>query len=480
MRSASARTLAPLYSTIMGDWAIGNGWLSRAQTVLSGAEESSRRGWVALDLGMFEGDRAEKHNRFQEALDIARRHGDLALELSTLAYFGASRVHAGDIPDGMRMLDEALAAVAAGEVEDFCVLEEVFCQLFSACEHATDVARADQWISVGEAIAERRGLPAVSAFCRTHYGGVLTAAGRWGEADEALTGAIHLWALGRRSQLQGGAIARLADLRTRQGRFEEAEALLDRLDPGSVGDAARALAAVAFARGELGRAREILEAELDDMAAVSRGAVPLLALLVEVHLAAGAVDAARDAANRIGICADCQGSDFLRATESLANGRLGVATGDHRATRQLRDAVVSFARAQLPLESAIARLELARAEAADDAARAVREARLAHTEFARLGATWHLDATASLLRSLGVKTASPRSTAGDLTSREAEVYDLLALGLSNPEIADRLYISRKTVEHHVGNVLAKLGLRSRAEVAAHAARLGPDEKPGPR
>ena len=62
---------------------------------------------------------------------------------------------------------------------------------------------------------------------------------------------------------------------------------------------------------------------------------------------------------------------------------------------------------------------------------------------------------------------------GLLTKREAEVLELLGHGLTNPEISDRLFISRKTVEHHVGNILAKVNLRSRAEAAIYATRTKP-------
>jgi DNA-binding NarL/FixJ family response regulator len=90
--------------------------------------------------------------------------------------------------------------------------------------------------------------------------------------------------------------------------------------------------------------------------------------------------------------------------------------------------------------------------------------------FQRLGATHEADETAQLLRELGVTGRTGRPLPELLTSREAEVLSLLARGLTNREIAERLVISAKTVEHHVSQILSKLGLRSRAEAAAFATR----------
>jgi DNA-binding NarL/FixJ family response regulator len=462
-----ARQLAPAYGMVLGDWAVSSGWMARAQTLLGEGTDSPESGWVALNVGMFESDRSRKDEQFRAALEIARRAGDLELEILSLAYLGASLVHGDRIDEGMRLLDEALAAVAGAEVESFQVLEEVFCQLFSACERAHDVARADQWIRVGEQIAAARSLPSVSAFCQTHYGGVLTTAGRWDEADAALTEAVRLWGLGWKS-LRPGALARLAELRVRQGRFEDAARLLDELDANE--ETARARAVVHLARGQPEIARDVLTRALEQRDTMSTASVPLLATLVEVELSAGEVDRAASAARQLDSIAACTSSRYAAAEAAFARGRVCVGQSDGDVASCLREALAAFSAGMMPMEAARCRLELASALATEQPDLAATEARAALETFERLDAPRQADAAAALLRSLGARPAPGPRTEGTLTKRELEVLELLGLGLSNPAIAERLFISRKTVEHHVSRILGKLGLRSRAEAAAYAAR----------
>ena len=77
---------------------------------------------------------------------------------------------------------------------------------------------------------------------------------------------------------------------------------------------------------------------------------------------------------------------------------------------------------------------------------------------------------AALMRSLGAKGRAGPRAAGLLTQREIEVLRLLGEGLTNAEIATRLFISPKTAEHHASRIFAKLGLTKRSEAAAYAVR----------
>ena len=144
------------------------------------------------------------------------------------------------------------------------------------------------------------------------------------------------------------------------------------------------------------------------------------------------------------------------------------------ACAHLETALAAFVRAGIPYRAAQTRLMLAQVLGHGDRAVAGAEARAALSVFEDLGARRDADLAAALMRDLGVKAArtGPKNV-GRLTRREQEVLALLGEGLSNPEIARRLFLSRKTVEHHVARILAKLGLRGRAEAAALVARGAP-------
>ena len=468
----AATTASWITGNVLGDWAVRNGWLARARTVLEEVGgDGPEHGWLLLTKAFTEPDAQVREALLREAIAVGHRLGDPDIEFEALSYLGGVLVMTDRVEEGLTFLDESLAAVCAGELKELATMESIFCGFFWACELVTDVPRADQWMRAAADLMERRNV--VAAFCRAHYGGILTAAGRWDQAETELLAAARHLDRGM-STRRDAAVIRLGELRVRQGRLEEAARLLEGLDHHP--DAVRALAALHLARGEVALARDLLEraSEGRDDVVPTVGDLtmvgPLLTLLVDVHLEEGDVDAAARVAGRLDRIAEAQRGPYLKAAAALAKGRLCVATGEGDARACLHEALEGFARAQLPLERARTRLELARALAEGSPEVAIAEATLALQDFERLEATRHADAAGALLRSLGAPIRTGPKGIGALTRREAEVLELIGAGLSNPEIGDRLFITRKTVEHHVGSVLSKLGLRNRAEAAAYATR----------
>jgi RNA polymerase sigma factor (sigma-70 family) len=152
---------------------------------------------------------------------------------------------------------------------------------------------------------------------------------------------------------------------------------------------------------------------------------------------------------------------------------MAAAAGDHdRARTLLEDAADGFQRSGAPFEAAVARVELATSLAGlGQAGEAEREAEAALARLLELGAVVEAE------RARRTRDACARGDAGplalaELTPREGEVLRLLADGLTNRQIAERLVLSEHTVHRHVTNILRKLGLPSRTAAAAYAVRAG--------
>lgn len=456
----AGRELAFLHAAVYGNGAAASGWLARARGLADEAGDCSETGWVELAEAMVTDDPDAIDAHVDVATGIARRAGDRDLHFCALGYAGASLVLRGQVAEGMRRVDEAALAATTGEVRDHLVVGEIYCKMLLCCELALDVRRAQEWIAVADACGRASDDLWVSAICRMHYGGILVAAGRWTEAEEQLTSSLRLHDAGMRA-LRAGAAVRLAGLRVRQGRYAEATRLLE-------GNEADQQAVVPLARLHLDRGEpDVAEALLRRSLGATRTGLqdaPALALLAEVRAARRRRSEAEQVLARLRALASRTGLPHVRGfAESVAGLLAGRA-----ALRHLESALVAFTQAELPYEAARCRLAIVGALRTDLPELAVAEARAALAVFRSLGARRDADEAAQLLRGLGVRlpaARSPRTTAG-LTPRECEVLSLVVEGLSNQQIADRLFLSKRTVEHHIGHVMAKIGAGTRSELIA--------------
>jgi DNA-binding NarL/FixJ family response regulator len=183
----------------------------------------------------------------------------------------------------------------------------------------------------------------------------------------------------------------------------------------------------------------------------------------------GDIETAHQAARRLAELAQRSGSALLLAQAELAEGQMRRASGDPQAREYFQAAIERLQAYEQSLLCSRAKLELARLLRDSDPPAAITWARAALASFERLGANPDAGQAAHLLQQLGVARRGGPRLKSPLTRRESEILALITQGLSNRGIADRLVLSAKTVEHHVGQILSKLGARSRAEAAAYAA-----------
>jgi DNA-binding CsgD family transcriptional regulator len=465
--------LAREYALVWANEAAANGWFARAERLLADVAPAAERGWLELARSERAREPALRAQLARSALEVAIGTGDADLELRALAQLGLVEVSIGEVDKGLARLDEAMAAATGGEPATLETFADVCCTLMLACELADDSERPKQWSQVFEAFVRSYDHVSLLAFCRTCCADVHAANGRVDAAEQELVEALReLREAGQRARCVHPA-TRLAEIRVLQGRFDEAEQLLEGFE--AEPEAVQAAVALRLARGEPQAATALLEARLCEVARSSLLAAPLLAQLVEARLAASDVRGAQAAAAELAAVAETSGRERVAALATLAQGSVALALGDPAAVELLQQAVNLFAALPSPLGAARARLELARAQADSAPQVAVDLARRARTELEALGAAREADAAAALMRTLGAKgRAGPRDY-GVLSRRELEVLRLVGEGLTNGEIATRLFISPKTAEHHVGRIYAKLQLRNRPELAASAVRNLGDE-----
>jgi DNA-binding CsgD family transcriptional regulator/tetratricopeptide (TPR) repeat protein len=442
-------------------------WLSRLAWFLGNYAEARQHATEALDvltplgedeeLAMALSNRAQLHMLAREhdpcvvfgqrAIDMARRLGSVEVLSHALNNVGSSQIYV-DMAAGRRMQEESLALALDHDLHQHAA--RAFTNLATSSIQARDYSYAQRWLESGLNYTLERDLDSWWHYMLAWRARIFVETGRWPEAEADATTVIENVRPPAVTRIP--ALTALGVLRARQRRPDANELL----------DEALALALPTAEKQRL---------------------IPVRAARAELALLQGRRDAARteaDAGLQLLSQTDLSWEwDLLRYMKWRADGTRNTPPGkpcvngapcsphDLSIRGDWRTAAETWERLGCPYE---------RAEAlADGDVPAMEEAL---QRLLTLGAAAAADRVRQDLRRVGVTRLrrGPRPTTrahpAGLTQRESEILALLAQRLSNPAIGTRLFVSAKTVEHHVSAILAKLEVASRDEAVAEAVRRG--------
>ncbi len=444
---------------------IAGAWLRRARRCLENQPECVELGNLVLREvegwhGAGELERAAAGAR--DVLALGLRLGSADLEAEAQQALGRVLIDAGELDAGLGTLDEAMLSAVEGRLSPYST-GKVLCSMISACEQLGDLARAAEWTDATMRWSEQHPLAMWPGICRVHHASILQQRGDLVAAEREARRAcaeidgFHVWNVAAGWVEVGEIRRRLGDLDGAAEAFDRAEAL--------TGQQSAGLAMLWLAQGRLPQAAALISRLLEQQAwnALARGR--LLPACIQIAVAAGDLEAAEAATVELEGIAAAHRSPLLGAAALSSRGRLQLARTECPAARStLRSALERWHELEVPYEIATTRLLLAQAcHACGDEEEAARS--LAHA--------------AEVFDRLGVVTADRVLPAG-LTAREAEVLVLVGEGCTNRQVADRLFLSERTVARHLSNVFTKTGVTSRTAAAAFAFAQGlaPHQKGG--
>jgi DNA-binding CsgD family transcriptional regulator len=447
--------------------------------LLTGPERARAQAWASF-ARMFLADldgAAAAAAQARAAAVSARDHVATSISMVTLAMTSLRRGH---LPEALRIADDAmrLADQSPGRLGHRFPVHiprgYVLVELDRLDEARTTIEsgmRISEELGIGRPLADYQGVRALERFL----------AGQWDDAVAEIEAGAGL--AGETGESHGLIIGRSVlslirlhrnDLPGVRDAVGAVPGELSALGGGYHGDwFAWARALLLEADGELADAFETLS-DCWDRCARSGSALEYPVIgpdLVRLALAAGDAGRAREVAAAVTCVASGNEVPWMTGAALRCQG-LAETDADI-----LQAAVDAYARGRRPLELALTCEDAGAAVARQgNVARAGQLLDQAITIYERLGAARDLARAEAILRGMGVRrgrhVTHRRAQSGwpSLTPSERAVVDLVAEGLSNPQIGQRLYVSRRTVQTHLAHVFAKLHIASRAQLAAEAAR----------
>jgi DNA-binding CsgD family transcriptional regulator len=428
--------------------------------------------------------------RHREAIELASAAGAdaeraerLDLRLRAMGIEGLARAKHGEYPDGLAIVRDGLALALEHDLT--AAAAELYQRLSVTLYEAADYAAAEEALDTALELCRTNPDASTLSACVGCLAFVLRERGEWRRAEEICR---EMLADDGSSFVAGGL---LGAIHAYQGKHGSARRLLTAALAGATRaehynmtvDTTAALARVAAATGDVAEAAERCRAILalrersDDL----HYALPWLRWGSAFLASIGDRRGAHACAEALAAMASASGHPDALAALGHAIAETALLEGDAesaaeqltRAVELHRDLDLPFERAQIELRAGVALAAVGERDPAlerlGDAYRTARRlgarplAAQAAAEVARLGE--------SVAARLGPRAEADAGGAG-LSRRELEVLRLVAVGRTNREIARDLFLSPRTVDMHVRNILRKLDCRSRVEAAGRARDLG--------